>query len=72
MPLTIDVIILAVFGLFWLGGSPLLLIWAVNTLFALAIPYTLATWAATWVLLAVPLLLLQWPASKSIAPEGLS
>ena len=30
--------------------GPLLTIWALNTLFALAIPYTLSTWFATAVL----------------------
>lgn len=28
-------------------GAPLLTIWSLNTLFALAIPYTVATWFAT-------------------------
>ena len=28
-------------------GAPLLTIWSLNTLFALAIPYTVTTWFAT-------------------------
>lgn len=34
-------------------GVPLLNIWAVNTLFALSIPYTLKTWFASAVLASV-------------------
>lgn len=33
--------------------TPLVIIWAVNTLFALGIEYTISTWAATVVLCAV-------------------
>ena len=32
---------------------PTLVIWALNILFALMIPYTMETWAATFILLAV-------------------
>jgi len=41
------VALLTLLGLF---VNPLLLLWALNTLFHLAIPYTLATWFAAAVL----------------------
>lgn len=45
----LTIVILLIVGLLILG--PLLTIWALNTLFpALAIPYTLQTWAATVIL----------------------
>jgi hypothetical protein len=45
----LTLVILLIVGLLILG--PLLTIWALNTLFpALAIPYTLSTWAATVIL----------------------
>lgn len=32
---------------------PLAIIWSMNTLFLLGIPYTIATWAATFVLTSI-------------------
>jgi hypothetical protein len=44
------VLIIVAFTLLVVIGAPLALIWAVNTLFpALAIPYTLETWLAAFI-----------------------
>jgi len=44
------VLIIAAFALLFVVGAPLALIWAVNTLFpAVAIPYTLETWLAAFI-----------------------
>jgi len=44
------VLIIVAFALLVVIGAPLALIWAVNTLFpALAIPYTLETWLAAFI-----------------------
>jgi VIT1/CCC1 family predicted Fe2+/Mn2+ transporter len=40
--LTLTIVLLFVFGVF----GPFITIWAMNTLFSLAIPYTLSTWIA--------------------------
>lgn len=40
------VIFVAILGL--IAAVPLMTIWSVNTLFTLAIPYTLSTWAGAW------------------------
>jgi hypothetical protein len=44
------VVLVLVFGVF----GPFITIWALNTLFSLAIPYTLSTWlAAAWIGLVI-------------------
>lgn len=46
--LVFAVLLLAGVGIyFW----PMLLFWAIRTLFGVAIPFTLKTWAAAWVLM---------------------
>ena len=42
----------AFFVLLFLIFGPLLVVWALNTLFLLGIPFTLSTWFATLVLLS--------------------
>ena len=42
-----SIIGLIVFILVFAAIGPFITIWALNTLFSLAIPYTLTTWAAT-------------------------
>lgn len=48
------VLIIVVFAVLMLIGGPLATIWALNTLFpALAIPYSLETWLAAFIVQAV-------------------
>jgi hypothetical protein len=48
--LALVTVLILVFGVF----GPFLTIWALNTLFSLAIPYTFSTWvAAMWIGLVV-------------------
>lgn len=48
-----NVILVVLFVLFLIAIGPLLFIWALNTLFpVLAIPYTLETWAASFIISA--------------------
>ncbi|MFZ9726330.1 MAG: hypothetical protein ACO3DI_03955 [Ilumatobacteraceae bacterium] len=37
----------------WMVAYPLLVLWALNTLWGLTLPYTLTSWGATAVLLSV-------------------
>lgn len=45
------IIFLIVFIILYITGVPLLTLWAINTLFCTAIPYTLSNWAATLTLM---------------------
>lgn len=49
----IFVIALVALALFLVAAVPLVVIWALNTLFALGIAYTFVNWLATFVLLGV-------------------
>lgn len=46
-------VVIVVACLFAIVGMPLVAIWAVNTLFETGIPYTPATWLASFVLLMI-------------------
>ncbi len=48
----VKIIALVVLVILAIWLAPLAEIWAINTLFALAIPYTLKTWAAALILSA--------------------
>lgn len=48
----ISVIALVALALFLIVAGPLIVIWALNTLFALGIGYTFVNWLATFVLLS--------------------
>lgn len=50
-PTGTNVAIILILAVFILIGAPLALIWALNTLFpVLAIPYTLETWLAAFII----------------------
>ena len=49
---TLGISLLFVLALLVLVGWPLTVVWAINTLFRLGLPYTAQTWLASVVLLA--------------------
>ena len=49
----LDVLVLAILFIILVTIVPFAGIWSLNTLFALAIPYTVKTWAAMVILLSV-------------------
>jgi hypothetical protein len=52
MPIFVVLVVIAL-GVAGIIFGPLLTIWALNTLFALAIPYTLKTWFASALLTSI-------------------
>ena len=49
-PTWASIVLLLVLALAIVIGMPIALIWSLNTLFSLAIPYTLETWLAAFII----------------------